>query len=96
MSEHIKATSVFERELDGQGRRFTAPAGAIDDRVTVQVAGTLSPELADAITAAHGTVLEQSPRWGLMQATLPFSSVLTIAARADVSRVRLPPHPRTN
>lgn len=106
MPEHIKAQSAAEQKLDTplrlqlQGRGHdgspVAEAGATGDPVTVEIAGTVSPELADAVTAAHGTVLEQSPRWGTMRAVLPLASLLAIAARPDVRRVRLPPRARLN
>ncbi len=102
MIEPIKATSVAERKLDtplltqlrAKGRERAQADG--DAPVTVQIAGTITPALADAITAAHGTVVEQSPRWGVLRATLPLASVLEIAARPDVRRVRLPAQARTN
>jgi len=99
----IKAMqSPAERKLDTPLQlqlRGLAPDGserAADGPVTVELAGTISAELADAVTAAHGTVIEQSPRWGLMRATLPLAAVLEIAARPDVRSVRLPARARTN
>lgn len=106
MPLHAKAQSAAERKLDTQLRlqlqgRVSdgmpiAATGANDGPVTVKISGAISPELADAVTAAHGTVIEQSPQWGVMRASLPLVSVLTIAARDDVRRITLPPRARTN
>ncbi len=106
----IKATrSVAESKLDTplrlrlQGRgsdgtqtRPFEEAMTSDDPVMVQIDGTISPALADAVAAAHGTVIDQSPRWSVMRATLPLSSVLAIAELPDVRRIRLPPRALTN
>lgn len=78
---------------DADERHGERPVG---DPITVEIAGTITPALTDAIEAAHGTVIEQSPRWGVMRVTLPASSLLAVAARPDVRRVRLPGRPRTN
>lgn len=103
MIEPVKAMqSVGERKLDTplllqlQKRGHDRTAADPDESVTVQITGTITPALADAVTAAHGTVIEQSPRWGVLRATLPLGSVLEIAARPDVRRVRLPARARTN
>ena len=96
-------TSPAERKLDTPLRmRLRAEADRpvaappSDERVTVSIVGTVASPLIDAIEAAHGVIVTQSLRWGRVTASLPLASLLTIAARADVASVRMPPHARVN
>jgi hypothetical protein len=61
------------------------------NKVIVDVHGTVSPALAQAIQKAGGDVLYQSARWNSIHAALPLSSVDSIAARSDVVRVSKAP-----
>jgi Subtilase family len=70
----------------------TSPNG----RIIVDVYGTVSPALAQAIRNAGGDVLHQSTRFDAVHAVLPLSSIESIAARSDVTRVTKAPRVRAN
>ena len=70
----------------------TTPNG----RIIVDVNGTVSPALAQAIRNAGGDVLYQSVRWSSIHAALPLSSIESVAARSDVTRVAKAPLARTS
>ena len=72
------------------------PDGPSTEPVTVEIAGEITAALTDAITAANGTVVERSPRWGLVIATLPLSAIVAIAEHPEVRRIRMPAHARVN
>lgn len=78
----------------GAIRGAIAPVDAAG--VTVEIRGTVGPELLAAITAANGTVVYSSARWGAVTAKLPAGALEGIAARTDVSQMRLPARKRTN
>lgn len=64
--------------------------------VTVEIRGTVGPDLLAAIAAANGTVVYSSARWGAVTAKLPAGALEGIAARTDVAQMRLPARKRTN
>lgn len=70
------------------------PAAA--GNVVVEIKGDVSAELLGAITAAKGTVIYQSARWGAITAALPTTAIEGIAARDDVRTVRTPAKRKTN
>lgn len=65
-------------------------------KVLVDVHGTVSPGLLQAIQNAGGDVLYQSGRWNSIHAALPLSSVESLAARSDVIRIAKAPLARTS
>ncbi len=73
----------------------SAPATA-SSSVVVEIKGKVTPDLTAAITAAGGTILYQSSRWDSTTASVPVQSVTSLAGRADVSRIKLPPQAGTN
>ena len=79
-----------------------APAAAAaggattSSQILVDIEGTASDDLANAIVAAQGVVKYRSARWGVINASLPVSAVLSIAARSDVRRIKGPSVARSN
>jgi len=69
---------------------------AATSNVKVEIFAPVSDSLRAAITSAGGKVLYQSTHFDVTTASLPMSSVLSIAARGDVSKVRRPAVPHTN
>ena len=61
----------------------------------VDVKGTVSDDLVNAIVAAGGKVLYKSERFGVINATLPIGSIVSIAGRADVQQIRGPSRAKT-
>src|SRR5215472_7463475 len=64
-------------------------------KVVVDVHGTVSPALAQAIKNAGGDVLYSSTRWNSIHAALPLAGIDAIASRSDVVRINKAPFPRT-
>src|SRR5690349_8591896 len=52
--------------------------------VTVDIHGTVSQSLLDAIAAVNGTVVSQFPMFGSIRASLPLGALESIAGHADV------------
>ena len=70
-------------------------AMSANNKVIVDVHGTVSPALAQAIQKAGGDVLYQSARWNSIHAALPLASIDSIASRSDVVRMAKAPMVRT-
>ncbi len=70
------------------------PAAA--NNVVVEIKGDVNADLIGAITAAKGTVIYQSARWGAITASLPTTAIEGIAGRSDVRTVRTPAKRKTN
>jgi len=64
-------------------------------KVVVDVHGTVSPALAQAIKNAGGDVLYSSTRWNSIHAALPLAGIDAIASRSDVVRINKAPFART-
>jgi len=64
--------------------------------VTVRIFAPISAALNSAITAANGKIIYQSTNFNVTTAAVPVTSVTSLAARADVSRIRLPAIPHSN
>ncbi|MEO8938785.1 MAG: S8 family serine peptidase [Burkholderiaceae bacterium] len=64
--------------------------------VFVTIYGSVSDSLASAITGAGGKVISQHPQWSATNAILPIASVLSIAERSDVTKIRAPSGAHTN
>jgi hypothetical protein len=64
--------------------------------VVVDISGNVTPELLDTISAAGGTVLDQSAQWNRIHALLPLNAVETVAAQADVNSIQSAPRARLN
>jgi hypothetical protein len=75
------ATASFSTAVSSAG---------VDDAgmVAVDVGGNVTGSLLDAIAAAGGTVLDQSPEWNLIRVSLPLSAVETVAASPDVMNIQ--------
>jgi len=56
--------------------------------VTVDITGTVSQSLLDAIAAANGVVLTSSDALGMIQASLPLGALETIAENSDVQTIQ--------
>lgn len=69
---------------------------AATPNVKVSLVAPLSDSLRGAIAAAGGTVVYESSRLGVTNATLPLTAVSSIAERPDVSKVHLQAAPRSN
>jgi hypothetical protein len=63
---------------------------------TVDISGTQSPALAAAITAAGGTVYDQSVQFGLTHALVPLAALEVLAAREDVLNIQTAPGVKLN
>jgi hypothetical protein len=73
------------------------PAGVgLATSVTIEISANVNADLLNAITLANGSVLQQSPQWGLITATLPLGSLGAIAARADVQSLHTLSASQTN
>jgi hypothetical protein len=64
--------------------------------VTVDISGTVSDALVDAITSANGVIVEQWDGLGTIRATMPFDSLEAIAERDDVVAIKSPSQARLN
>jgi hypothetical protein len=64
-------------------------------KVAVDVHGTVSPALLQAIKSAGGDVTYASTRWNAVRASIPLSTIDSIAARSDVTRISKAPLVRT-
>jgi hypothetical protein len=64
--------------------------------VTVRVVAPISGDLNSALTAANGIVIYQSSNFGVTTVSLPVAAMESIAARPDVSRIKLPAIPHGN
>lgn len=64
--------------------------------VTVNIFGSINSDLLDAVTAATGVVLYQSPQARMITARLPLSALEALAARPDVIRIAAPAPMHTN
>ena len=71
------------------------PAGPASS-VTVTIVAPVSGSLNSAIAAANGVVIYQSSNFGRTTASIPVTSITTLAGRADVSRIKLPATPHAN
>ena len=76
--------------------RAATGGGATSTQILVDIQGIVSDDLANAIVAAQGVVKYRSERWGVINASLPISAVLSIAARDDVRRIKGPSLSRSN
>src|SRR5215831_13064840 len=65
-------------------------------KVVVDVHGTVSPALVQAIQRSGGDVLYQSSRWNTIHAAIPLAGIDSVAARSDVVRVNTAPLARTS
>ena len=72
------------------------PAPTPSSQAYVDIKGDVSESLTNAITAAGGTVLYKSERFGVVNATLPISAILPLAERADVRRISGPSRAKTS
>src|SRR5215469_289572 len=71
-------------------------ATTTQDKVVVDVHGTVSSALFQAIKNAGGDVLYSSTRWNSIHAAVPLASVESLAARSDVVRINKAPLARTS
>ncbi len=83
-------------DLSRPGTAATGVPASASDSVTVEIKGAASADLNAAITAAGGSVLYQSTDFNVTTASLPVTTITGIAARPDVSRVKLPAQPSGN
>jgi hypothetical protein len=77
----------------------TVPSGVAANAtssVAVTIVAPVSDDLNAAIAAANGKVIFQSARFGTTDVALPVTAIASLAARADVSQVKLPETPATN
>lgn len=79
-------------------RSFAAamPLASSAGKVVVDVHGTVSPALLQAIKSAGGAVTYASTRWNAVRATIPLSTMESLAARSDVTRISKAPLTRTS
>ena len=60
-------------------------------RVVVEIKGTITPELLEAIAAQGGKVVESYPASGLVRVKMPVLNLEGLAARPEVQFIGLPP-----
>ncbi len=74
------------------------PAAATDSSgaVLVRIRGNVTSGLLAAITAAGGTIVEQSATWGTIHASIPLGNVEAVAANADVTSIAAPARMKFN
>ena len=63
--------------------------------VTVDIYGTVSQSLLDAIAAVNGTVVSQSAAFGVLRVSLPLGTLETIAGHEDVRNIQAAQAPAT-
>jgi len=83
---------AFTAVSDAPGIVPTDPASGVD----VEIYGTVSASLLDAIASLDGVVSNQSEELGIIAATLPLEAIDALAARPDVSRIQSATTPRLN
>jgi hypothetical protein len=91
--QKIEAGLVFAVKKANGDLAFTSVSDVpetIDpvSNVTVDIYGTVSQSVLDAIAAANGVVLTQSDTLGMIQASLPYSALETVAANDDVRSIQ--------
>jgi Subtilase family len=64
--------------------------------VTVDIYGNITAGLVADVVSANGVILDQSPQWGIIHASVPLTSIETIAANSDVSSIQSAPRVVTN
>ena len=67
-----------------------------DGRYSVEIKGTVTPDLLAAIVAAGGTVTSSFPEYHVVRATLPVENIESIAGRPDVVFIKPPPSKASN
>ena len=70
----------------------TSPNG----RIIVDIYGTVSPSLVQAIRSAGGDIVNLSTRFNAIHAVLPLASIESVAVRSDVTRVTKAPRVRAS
>ena len=90
------AISPLGTTSDVAPSRRTLGAAGPTGTVAIDITGTVGDALASAITAAGGTIISKSVRWGVITAALPVGAVSSIAERSDVTRMRVSSAARTN
>jgi hypothetical protein len=73
-----------------------ATGADLNGLVNVDIAGNVSDGLLALIDAVGGVVSDQSPRWGLIRASVPLGAVETLAASDDVASIDSAALARTN
>lgn len=89
----LKATGIVHAAAPKLRPSLSSEA---DGRYTVEIKGTVTPGLLDAIKSAGGTVLSSFPSYHVVRASLPVEKLESIAARDDVVFIRPPPKARQN
>jgi hypothetical protein len=77
-------------------QQFIADRVAGDHTVQVTIQGDINSSLLAAIAATGGVQVDPYPQFGRVTARLPISSLLVVAARADVRSIRPLDRPQTN
>src|SRR5262245_55887438 len=75
---------AFTAVSDAPGIVATDPAAS----VTVEIYGTITASLVDAIASANGVVSEQSEEEGMILASLPLGAIESVAAHPDVKSIQ--------
>jgi hypothetical protein len=86
------------RSLAGTDLSQPGPTGAgvPPTSIKIEILGTVSPDLTNAVTAAGGTILSTSTRFGAVVATMPIAAITPLAARSDIRTIRVPAFGHTN
>ncbi len=84
----LSGTDVTQPGPSGDGVPPTA--------IRVEIFGSVSPDLINAIQAANGVVNYTSTRWNAITATLPVAAIVPLAARSDITAIRNPALGHTN
>jgi hypothetical protein len=91
-SNLVFAAKAANGELAGTGvdtiPSVAAQTADENGYVTVDISGSVSPEVLDTIAAVNGTVDHQSPQFGAIRATLPLGAIDTVAAVGDVRSIQ--------
>jgi hypothetical protein len=99
----VEASLVFAaRAANGQlsatsvANIASPPATDPLGNVTVDIYGNITAGLVADVVSANGVILDQSPQWGIIHASVPLTSIETIAANSDVASIQSAPPVVTN
>jgi hypothetical protein len=83
----LSRESAGRRAVEGAPSLKSRVEREADGRVKVDIAAAPSAELRQAITAAGGSIIYESPRFQSVTASVPPAAIAGLAARTDVQRI---------
>jgi len=97
-SGELAGTSIkdIQSVTDLVSQLAPTPEAALQSNVAVDIKGSVSQALLDAVAAAGGTVSYSSTRWGVVRASVPLAALEAVAANSDVRSIRAASRANTN